>query len=123
MSKMCQATNIEMCVCVYYLSRGLGWRIHESVEDTKLSTNKQHTLSLVCVYETQLNVCVFITAVPITKLFARVCVGGGCVLLQYQCVCLLLQYLLQSCSRGAGGGGWRGEDKCYERLRAEASVN
>ena len=27
-------------------SRGLGWRIHESVEDTKLSTNKQHTLSL-----------------------------------------------------------------------------
>jgi len=23
----------------------LGWRIHESVEDTKLSTNKQHTLS------------------------------------------------------------------------------
>ena len=27
-------------------SRGLGWRIHESVEDTKLSTNKQHTHSL-----------------------------------------------------------------------------
>jgi len=27
-------------------SRGLGWRIHESVEDTKLSTNKQHTLSV-----------------------------------------------------------------------------
>ena len=27
-------------------SRGLGRRIHESVEDTKLSTNKQHTLSL-----------------------------------------------------------------------------
>ena len=26
-------------------SRSLGWRIHESVEDTKLSTNKQHTLS------------------------------------------------------------------------------
>ena len=25
-------------------SRGLGRRIHESVEDTKLSTNKQHTL-------------------------------------------------------------------------------
>jgi hypothetical protein len=25
-------------------SRGLGCRIHESVEDTKLSTNKQHTL-------------------------------------------------------------------------------
>ena len=35
------------------------------------------------------------------------------------CVCLLLQYLLQSCSRG----GWRVEDMCYERLRAEASVN
>ena len=28
------------------MSRGLGWRMHESVEDTKLSTNKQHTLSL-----------------------------------------------------------------------------
>jgi len=27
-------------------NRGLGWRIHESVEDTKLSTNKQHSLSL-----------------------------------------------------------------------------
>ena len=26
--------------------RGPGWRIHASVEDTKLSTNKQHTLSL-----------------------------------------------------------------------------
>ena len=25
-------------------SRGPGWRIHGSVEDTKLSTNKQHTL-------------------------------------------------------------------------------
>ena len=25
-------------------SRGLGWRIHESVEDTKLSNNKQHSL-------------------------------------------------------------------------------
>jgi len=37
-------------------------------------------------------VCVFITAVPITKLFA-------------------------------GGGVGRVEDMCYERLRAEASVN
>jgi hypothetical protein len=25
--------------------------------------------------------------------------------------------------RGGGVGGWRGEDMCYERLRAEASVN
>ena len=25
-------------------SRSLGWRIHESVEDTKLSTNKQHSV-------------------------------------------------------------------------------
>ena len=33
----------ERLICA---SRGLGWRIHESVEDTKLSTNKQHTLSL-----------------------------------------------------------------------------
>ncbi len=29
------------------LSRGLGWRIHGGVEDTKLSTNKQHSLSLI----------------------------------------------------------------------------
>ena len=28
--------------------RGPGWRIHGSVEDTKLSTNKQHSLSLAC---------------------------------------------------------------------------
>jgi hypothetical protein len=27
-------------------NRGLGWRIHDSVEDTKLSTNKQHSLSI-----------------------------------------------------------------------------
>jgi hypothetical protein len=37
--------------------------------------------------------------------------------------CLLLQYLLQSCSRGAGGGTM--EDMCYmcEGLRAEACVD
>ena len=29
-------------------SRGLGWRIHGSVEDTNLSTNKQHSLSYHC---------------------------------------------------------------------------
>ena len=33
------------------------------------------------------------------------------------CVCLLLQYLLQSCSRGGRGIV---EDMCYERRRAEA---
>ena len=38
----------------------------------------------------------------------------------FVCVCLLLQYRLQSCSRGGGGGV---EDMCYERLRAEAYVN
>ena len=38
-----------------------------------------------------------------------------------RCVCvLLLQDLLQSCSRGGGG---RVEDMCYERRRAEASVD
>ena len=31
---------------VRYQSRGPGWRIHGGVEDTKLSTNTQHTLSL-----------------------------------------------------------------------------
>jgi len=29
---------------IWSLSRGRGWRIHGSVEDTKLSTNKQHSL-------------------------------------------------------------------------------
>ena len=28
----------------HHMSRGRGWRIHGSVEDTKLSTNKQHSL-------------------------------------------------------------------------------
>ncbi len=37
---------VYVYICIYrFVSRGLGWRIHESVEDTKLSTNKQHTLS------------------------------------------------------------------------------
>jgi len=30
--------------------RGPGWRIHGCVEDTKLSTNKQHTLSTILLY-------------------------------------------------------------------------
>jgi hypothetical protein len=74
---------------------------------------------------------VFIPAGPSTKLFAL--------------LCLLLQYLIQSCARG-GGGIWRTccmfiyycstyykavregaggevEDMCYKRLRAEAYVN
>ena len=44
---------VNACVHTYTKSqtpstrrRGPGWRIHGSVEDTKLSTNKQHTLSL-----------------------------------------------------------------------------
>ena len=36
------------------------------------------------------------------------------------CVCLLLQDLVQSCLRGEGGIV---EDMCYERRRAEASVD
>ena len=35
----------RMHACHMRRSRGLGWRIHGSVEDTKLSTNKQHSLS------------------------------------------------------------------------------
>jgi hypothetical protein len=35
---------------------------------------------------------------------------------------LLLQYLLQSCSREGGGEGTM-EDMCYERLRVEACVD
>ena len=46
-------------------------------------------------------VCVFITTVPITKLFARcVFITAVPVCVCVYCVCLLLQYLLQSCSRG-----------------------
>ena len=33
--------------CLYTRRRGPGWRIHGSVEDTKLSSNKQHSLSRV----------------------------------------------------------------------------
>ena len=43
---------VNACVHTYTKSqtpntrrRGPGWRIHGSVEDTKLSSNKQHTLS------------------------------------------------------------------------------
>jgi hypothetical protein len=43
----------------------------------------------------------------------RVCPSGSV----GRCVCLLLQYLLQSCSRG---GRWIVEDMCYERRRGEA---
>ena len=104
------------------------------------------------------DMCLFITAVPITKLFTW---GRGetmedmcyeilrvyydprpkdhptlCVCVYYcstyYCVCLLLQYLapivcvlllqdlLQSCSRG---GRRRVEDMCYERRRAEVCVD
>ncbi len=45
--------------------------------------------------------CVFITAVPITKMFARDGGEGYCVIISVVpivcVVCLLLQYLLQSC--------------------------
>jgi len=36
---------MDMLTLTMGSSRGLGWRIHGSVEDTKLSTNKQHSLS------------------------------------------------------------------------------
>jgi hypothetical protein len=39
---------------------------------------------------------------------------------QTRCLCLLLQYLLQSCSRGGRGIV---EDMCHERRRAEACVD
>jgi hypothetical protein len=55
-------------------------------------------------------VCVYITAVPITKLFAGGGNNGVCVCLLLQdlvqsclCVCLLLQDLVQSCLHGGGG--------------------
>ncbi len=38
-------------VCKTLRYRGLGLRIHGSVEDTKLSTNKQHSLSPVRVFQ------------------------------------------------------------------------
>jgi hypothetical protein len=83
-------------------------------------------------------VCVFITAGPSTKLCAW---GGGgywgtCVTRDDEprpvwtslpithsvllCVCLLLQYLLQSCARG---GRRIVEDMCCEIRRAEACVD
>jgi hypothetical protein len=38
--------KIAASLSLFYLLRGPGWRKHGGVEDTKLSTNKQHTLSL-----------------------------------------------------------------------------
>jgi hypothetical protein len=88
-------------------------------------TTSRGLCGLVCPSRT----VVFITAVPITKLFAGVCVfitagpstcGGGGTLCVYYCrtgVCLLLQYLIQSCARG---GRRIVEDMCYEIRRAEA---
>ena len=82
----------------------------------------------------------FIIAVPLIKLFAWG--EGESRVATIECVCLLLQYLLQSCSRGgiecvlqsvcvyycstyyklfAWGG--EVEDMCYERRRAEACVD
>ncbi len=47
--------------------------------------------------------------------------GGGRRVEDFECVCvLLLQDLSQRCSRG---GGRRVEDMCYERRRAEACVD
>jgi hypothetical protein len=71
--------------------------------------------------------CVFITAVPITKLFAR---GGGewrtCATRGYEprgdvCVCVFITAVPVTKLFARGGGGM--EDMCYERLRAKAYVN
>ena len=59
-------------------SRGLGWRIHGSVEDTKLSTNKQHSLSdfgfpptgPARVYEDNL-ACVAMSENPVRRKYSR----------------------------------------------------
>jgi hypothetical protein len=58
----------------------------------------------------------------ISRMSTDVTVTSRCVfmcLLTY-CVCLLLQYLLQSCSRGGRGIV---EGMCYKRRRAEALVD
>jgi hypothetical protein len=41
----------------------------------------------------------------------------------YLGVCVYYCSTYYKAVRGGGGGGWRVEDMCYERLRAEASVN
>jgi hypothetical protein len=65
-----------VCVCVYRMytwSRGLGRRIHGSVEDTKLSTNKQHTL---CVCVCVCVLCVFRYIYVGGIIYVHLCVGG-----------------------------------------------
>ena len=53
--------------------------------------------------------------------YCPVCWSSIVLCVFYYCVCvLLLQDLLQSCSRG---GRRRVEDMCYERRRAEACVD
>jgi hypothetical protein len=52
--RACQVVQEQACLSgpdyyyyyYYYPKRGPGWRIHGGVEDTKLSTNKEHSLSL-----------------------------------------------------------------------------
>jgi len=44
---ICVLSHADHLICA--LSQLIcGWRIHGGVEDTKFSTNKQHTLSLIC---------------------------------------------------------------------------
>jgi len=95
-------------------SRGFGRRIHLGVEVTESSTNKQHHLSLASL-SLSLSLSLsrslsFSLSLSPTRspLHWQVCFGA------MVCV-LLLQDLLQNCSRG---GGRIVEDMCYERRRA-----
>ena len=70
--------SMNACVHTYTKSqtpstrrRGPGWRIHGSVEDTKLSTNKQHSLSPSAVPA-------FALARPAPHPLASACVSSGC---------------------------------------------
>ncbi len=69
-------------------------------------------ITAVCVYYCS----TFDKTVRVGVLFIKLLRGLGVLM----CVCLLLQDLLQSCSRG---GGRRVEDMCYERRRGEACVD
>jgi len=52
-----------------------------------------------------------------------VCVCVGVCVCVFMCCCVCVYYCSTDDKAVRGGGRGRDEDMCYERLRAEASVN
>ena len=112
--------------------------LQEQIKDIIIITSPRRwpalavTPAVVCVYCAVVCVyCTFITAVPMLggdRVSSREEERAKCNTSrapwlhhgELMCVCLLLQYLLQSCSSGGRG---KVDDMCCERRRAEANCN